>query len=164
MTSKTLMPFGKWKGKPLSDVPRSYLDWLFDQDGAEEKYPDLFTWYAEGGDASPVATAKEVNINFEEDKLLLSMPTPFRTWWDTQYGRNLTKVDSAFRLPYLRVAMAAWQAASEQLATAGLGPITPSLVPPSMKASPPPPPPKKPTPTSREVDLANISLDEDVPF
>lgn len=163
MTSKTLMPFGKWKGKPLSDVPRSYFDWLFDQDGAEEKYPDLFTWYTEGGDASKVASTEEVNLNFEEDRLLLSMPTPFKTWWVSQYGRNLTKVDSAFRLPYLRVAMTAWQAASEQLSTAGIIPVRTPIIPPSVKATPPPP--RKPP---SDVDLANISLpetdDEPPPF
>ena len=25
------MPFGKYKGKPMRDVPATYLDWLYDQ-------------------------------------------------------------------------------------------------------------------------------------
>jgi uncharacterized protein (DUF3820 family) len=29
-TDKTPMPFGKFKGKPLEDVPASYLLWLWD--------------------------------------------------------------------------------------------------------------------------------------
>lgn len=55
-TDKTSMPFGKYKGIPLSDVPASYLHWWYTQtnrsniplklyieeslDALKEEYPD----------------------------------------------------------------------------------------------------------------------------
>lgn len=33
LTDTDRMPFGKYKGEPLSDVPASYLSWLWNQDG-----------------------------------------------------------------------------------------------------------------------------------
>lgn len=31
MNDESLMPFGKFKGKKLEDVPASYLIWLYDE-------------------------------------------------------------------------------------------------------------------------------------
>ena len=28
-----IMPFGKHKGEPLTDIPRSYLEWILEQEG-----------------------------------------------------------------------------------------------------------------------------------
>lgn len=36
------LPFGKYKGKLLADVPNSYLNWLLDQEFVEEKYSKLY--------------------------------------------------------------------------------------------------------------------------
>jgi uncharacterized protein (DUF3820 family) len=33
-----VMPFGKYKGEPLADIPVSYLDWIIGQDWIK---PDL---------------------------------------------------------------------------------------------------------------------------
>lgn len=32
MTDESIMPFGKFKGQKLANVPASYLIWLFDND------------------------------------------------------------------------------------------------------------------------------------
>jgi len=37
-----LLPFGKFKGKAIDEVPDSYLTWLLEQDWFEEKFEDLF--------------------------------------------------------------------------------------------------------------------------
>ena len=37
----TLMPFGKFKGMPFSDIPLDYLRWLFNKDGATPFYSDV---------------------------------------------------------------------------------------------------------------------------
>lgn len=31
MTDKSLMPFGKYKGEPMINVPPDYLIWLYDE-------------------------------------------------------------------------------------------------------------------------------------
>lgn len=36
LTDDSLMPFGKYKGKPMADVPASYLLWLWN-DGLKNK-------------------------------------------------------------------------------------------------------------------------------
>lgn len=37
------MPFGKWKGTRLGEVPDHYWRWFLDQEWAE-KYPDLLEY------------------------------------------------------------------------------------------------------------------------
>lgn len=161
MTDKTPMPFGKHKGVPLDQVPKTYLTWLFDQDGAEEKYPDLFDWFC-NGNAAACATIKEVNLDHEEEQIFLSMPTPFRAWWNKQYGTNLRKVGSDFLLPYLRVATSAWQAANEQLVQANLAP-PPSTPKPSLAPRPPTRPPLSAAAASILAN-ADMAATEEVPF
>jgi uncharacterized protein (DUF3820 family) len=34
------MPFGRFKGKDIEDLPRYYLDWLIDQSFFVEQFPD----------------------------------------------------------------------------------------------------------------------------
>jgi len=36
------MPFGKYQGKEIEDIPSDYLRWLMDQDWFGEKFEDLF--------------------------------------------------------------------------------------------------------------------------
>jgi hypothetical protein len=40
LTDKDPMPFGAHKGKPMEDVPASYLDWLMGQDWID-KWPQV---------------------------------------------------------------------------------------------------------------------------
>lgn len=35
------IPFGKFKGKDMEDVPNSYLEWIIGEDWFKEKYPVL---------------------------------------------------------------------------------------------------------------------------
>lgn len=37
-----VMPFGKFQGKPLADLPTGYLDWLIGQDDFKRRDPDLY--------------------------------------------------------------------------------------------------------------------------
>ena len=37
------MPFGKFKGKLICDLPNSYLIWLLDQEWMAKDYPNLYT-------------------------------------------------------------------------------------------------------------------------
>jgi len=37
LTDKSLMPFGKYQGKPMEDVPADYLMWLYDNDKYSEQ-------------------------------------------------------------------------------------------------------------------------------
>lgn len=36
------LPFGKYKGKLIADVPNSYLNWLTDQEFVERDFPYLY--------------------------------------------------------------------------------------------------------------------------
>lgn len=39
LTDESLMPFGKFKGKPLQDVSPSYLHWLWENSiGSEDRF------------------------------------------------------------------------------------------------------------------------------
>jgi len=40
------MPYGKHKGQPMEDVPVSYLHWLWEEGGVDEKSPvgDYIRW------------------------------------------------------------------------------------------------------------------------
>lgn len=42
-TDRDLMPFGKYKGEMMVDVPAKYLDWLRDQQWIKD-WPDVETY------------------------------------------------------------------------------------------------------------------------
>lgn len=181
MTSRDAMPFGKHKGKPLSDVPRSYFAWFFDQPDTKTKFADLYHWFV-NGDASASAIEKS-NLDAEA-ALLLGVTTRFREWWSRAYGERLRKSGELNYIPYLRVAIEAWAAAEKQLAdhvtlppdTPPARPTTPSID--SLIASPaprPPPPvitdadraaavPSKITIHTGGIKPSDLPATEDVPF
>jgi len=37
LTDESLMPFGKYQGKPMEDVPADYLMWLYDNEKCSEQ-------------------------------------------------------------------------------------------------------------------------------
>lgn len=39
LTGTDPMPFGKHKGTPMGEVPQEYLQWIMEQDGADEDKP-----------------------------------------------------------------------------------------------------------------------------
>ena len=41
LNDRSPMPFGKYKGKPMEEVPDGYLLWLLEQEWLEEKYPSV---------------------------------------------------------------------------------------------------------------------------
>jgi uncharacterized protein (DUF3820 family) len=41
VTDETPMPFGKWKGTPMKNVPSEYLDWLVGQSWMPGKYSQI---------------------------------------------------------------------------------------------------------------------------
>ena len=41
MTDSDLMPFGKHKGKPMEEVPASYLLWLSDQGDFKQRNAEM---------------------------------------------------------------------------------------------------------------------------
>lgn len=51
MTDKSEMPFGKYKGVALADVPDSYFIWLWEQDSFQEKKGELYDYIKENIDA-----------------------------------------------------------------------------------------------------------------
>ena len=44
MDDQSKMPFGEHKGKPLSEVPDSYLVWFYDQDDSKQSRPELYDY------------------------------------------------------------------------------------------------------------------------
>jgi len=113
MSGDDIMPFGKYghKGTPtkLKDVPRTYFEWLMQQEGFAQKNPQLAAWIKEGDNAT--ATPKEVeNLTIGND-LLERAPVGFKAWWVAAYGERLRKQGEMHYIPYLRVAVEAWKAA-----------------------------------------------------
>lgn len=60
-TDETIMPFGKYVGRPMDKVPASYLLWMADQSWAKQ-WPDILQYIEEnrtvlekenGGDKAP---------------------------------------------------------------------------------------------------------------
>ena len=47
ISEQTRMPFGKWQGERLVDIPDSYWDWLIQQPGIKWKSPGLYEWMKE---------------------------------------------------------------------------------------------------------------------
>ncbi len=48
LTDDSKMPFGKWTGERLGDVPDEYFEWLSAQDGFKFKHPALWNYLNEG--------------------------------------------------------------------------------------------------------------------
>lgn len=48
MKDSDLMPFGKYKGEKLGDVPADYLLWLVDQGNVRVRYPELYRYVDQG--------------------------------------------------------------------------------------------------------------------
>lgn len=106
------MPFGKYKGTPLSQVPDNYVDWLLDQDWFTEeggKWEDLHTYFTEGEDDSPVAESEEVSRNKTEDIILNGCDPAFKSWWEQNYAKRLRDAKSVLYIAHLRIALAAWE-------------------------------------------------------
>lgn len=64
-TDKTPMPFGKYKGIPLGNVPASYLLWLYDE-SSKDAFPTLRK-YLEAN-----KRALELEADEEEDRYVYS--------------------------------------------------------------------------------------------
>lgn len=54
MTDKDPMPFGKYRGVPMEDVPAKYLDWLIDQ-----------PWIGKWNDVVAYIEDNRMELNFE---------------------------------------------------------------------------------------------------
>jgi len=106
MTSEDPMPFGKYKGQKLKDVPLDYRKWLISQEGFEQKNPDLFAFFS----GKAVSTPSEAETDAAEDSLMSDAPDGFADWWWKQYGKNLRQIKSPMYVGYLRVALEAWKA------------------------------------------------------
>jgi hypothetical protein len=118
MTSKDLMPFGKFGPKrpggamTIGEVKRTepdYVDWLINQDGFKEKNAALYKFFTLGEEAT--ATPKELEDDKLETELLASMAREFAAWWKRNYGDRLR--GSPMHIAYLRVAIEAWNAGAK---------------------------------------------------
>ena len=158
MTSRDLMPFGKYKGQPLSNVPAEYAEWLCGQEGFHEKNPKLWEFFMEGDAVS--STPAERGVIDLERQLLLSMSTAFTRWWMKAYGDRLRLAGEMFYIPYLRVAIEAWHAAELQFEKAGLGPPIPAPKP--IPAAPKPV--AATSPLSKPLDKVETPVDDEVNF
>lgn len=162
MTDRDLMPFGKHKGMPMGEVPKSYLAWLIQQEGFADKNKTMAA-YIRGEKTASTKTEREV-VDLEA-KVLADAPPAFKIWWGIAYGERLRKQGEMLYIPHLRVALEAWQHATsvqitqhnqQQRTAAGKlhqpteTQLLRAVLPPSKPAIVPPP-------------KANV-LDEDVPF
>lgn len=114
MTGRDLMTFGKHKGRPLSEVKgeKGYVAWLVEQVWMKEpRYKDLYDYFTEGVSVS--ATPKEIQNIEIEGELMRNMDAEFKAWWAKAYGEKLRKQGEMVYIPYLRVAIHAWEAALE---------------------------------------------------
>ena len=59
ITDETLMPFGKHKGKPMIEVPASYLDWLRDEEWLEERHPGIAEYIKDNEDRIDIELMEE---------------------------------------------------------------------------------------------------------
>lgn len=116
MTGREPMPFGKYKGTPLKDVPKDYRRWCEEQDWFEERWSDIADyWSMQSSDpdrAEVVMATKTEAKNINAEKELLSQSPPgFQVWWFRAYGNRLLQQGEVLYIPYLRVALEAWRAA-----------------------------------------------------
>ena len=54
-----LMPFGKFKGKQMSDVSGRYLMWLLEQDWLKERYPSVYAYIMNNIEAVEIDAEEE---------------------------------------------------------------------------------------------------------
>ena len=129
MKPTDLMPFGKHKGLPLSEVPKDYAFWLIEQSGFKEKSPALYAFFKTGEDlVDPKAVQHNEQTLKDRDFILAMARAGFREWWEANYGKRLLDAGEWNYIPYLRVAVAAWDACD-------------GLHRAAQQASRPPPPP-----------------------
>lgn len=62
ITDKTPMPWGKFKGTPIEDVPAEYLLWLFKQEWIKE-WPDVHDYLVENQHVLLQEEAEEQDSN-----------------------------------------------------------------------------------------------------
>ena len=110
MTSNDPMPFGKYRGTPICDVPDSYKEWLCNQEGFKEKNPQLYRLFDEG-DSDDLSTPIERKNLTEGADLLAPMCDEFQAFWKSQYGPRLRTQGEVQYLTFLRVAITTWRAA-----------------------------------------------------
>ena len=46
LNDESPMPYGKFAGRPMKDVPSDYLDWCLGQDWFARKYPEVADYVA----------------------------------------------------------------------------------------------------------------------
>jgi Putative quorum-sensing-regulated virulence factor len=139
MTDLDPMPFGKHKGLSMKDVPRAYLDWLVKQEGFADKNKAMAA-YIRGEKTEP---SKEQVVNEDVGKKILdSAPPAFRTWWEVAYGTRCKNEAGVHYIGFLRVALEAWNFATNVATKGGdtpMGTITnPQLKSPAVPSNPAP--------------------------
>lgn len=125
------MPFGKFKGQPLSTIPKDYSDWLCRQDGFATKNPALYKFFTEGETATSTPVERETNTAY--DDILSTSEEPFRKWWLVAYGERARTLAQPQVIAFLRVALAAWEGCKTQYHIPPrpvITPTTPMLAPP----------------------------------
>ena len=53
ITDQDTIPFGKFKGRYLRDLPDWYLVWLYGQEWCKKDYPGLFDYVVRNADLLP---------------------------------------------------------------------------------------------------------------
>jgi hypothetical protein len=105
MTDRDLMAFGKYKGKPMGEVPKDYLQWLLKQEGFADKNKEMTAYIR--GDASAASEKELDNIKVEQE-ILKNAPPAFINFWNVAYGDRLRKQGELVYIPYLRIALESW--------------------------------------------------------
>ena len=62
LTDSDKMPFGKYRGREMRNVPAEYLDWLRDQRWLDDKYPQVAKYIDE--------SELQINQELEEKDVL----------------------------------------------------------------------------------------------
>lgn len=170
MTDRDLMPFGKYgKGKVNLTVGQvkerypDYVTWLCDQDGFEDKNPDLFLYFTQGAAAS--SSESERDMDEVEDRLLKPTSPEFKTFWFRAYGERLRKNGGeGVYLSYLRVAISTWDACKNPPKDLPGFPGIPAPTGPKSFGAPMPPLVPATPPKIERPRILDTKLDEDIPF
>lgn len=166
MTSLDPMPFGKYKGTPICDVPDTYKEWLMEQPGFKEKNPKLYQLFDEG-DSDELSTPIERKNIDEGAALIAQMSEDFKHFWSTQYGTRLRQQGEFQYLAFLRVAITTWQWARRPAPKMMAPPLSHIPAPklPNPVIPPKPASPSVPESNLLKQDLTNVkpAPDEDDP-